>query len=42
MRVVPLHEVKDRLSTYLKLSMREDIVVTKNGRAAAVPAPSKS
>ena len=36
MRVVPLHEVKNRLSTYLKLSMREDIVVTKNGRAAAV------
>ncbi|MGQ0809971.1 MAG: type II toxin-antitoxin system Phd/YefM family antitoxin [Nitrospiraceae bacterium] len=36
MRVVPLNEVKNRLSTYLELSKREDIVVTKNGRAAAV------
>ncbi|MBM4122315.1 MAG: type II toxin-antitoxin system Phd/YefM family antitoxin [Nitrospira sp.] len=36
MKVVPLNEVKNRLSAYLKLSKREDIVVTKNGRAAAV------
>ena len=36
MRVVPLNEVKNRLSTYLKLAMREDVVVTKNGRAVAV------
>ena len=36
MRVVPLNEVKNRLSMYLELSRREDIVVTKNGRAAAV------
>jgi len=36
MRVVPMNEVKNQLSRYLKLSMREDIVVTKNGRAAAV------
>jgi len=36
MRVVPLNEVKNRLSMYLGLSRREDIVVTKNGRAAAV------
>ena len=36
MKVVPLHEVKNRLSTYLELSKREDIIVTKNGRAAAV------
>jgi prevent-host-death family protein len=36
MRVVPLNEVKNRLSVYLKLCMREDIVVTKNGRAAAI------
>ena len=36
MKVVPLNEVKNRLSAYLKLSKREDIVVTKNGRATAV------
>lgn len=36
MKVVPLNEVKNRLSAYLELSKREDIVVTKNGRAAAV------
>ena len=36
MKVVPLNEVKNRLSTYLEMSKREDIVVTKNGRAAAV------
>ena len=36
MKVVPLNEVKNRFSAYLKLSKREDIVVTKNGHAAAV------
>jgi prevent-host-death family protein len=36
MKVVPLNEVKNRLSAYLEMSKREDIVVTKNGRAAAV------
>ena len=36
MKIVPLNEVKNRLSAYLELSKREDIVVTKNGRAAAV------
>jgi prevent-host-death family protein len=36
MRVVPLNEVKNRFSVYLEMSKREDIVVTKNGRAAAV------
>jgi len=36
MKVVPLNGVKNRLSAYLELSKREDIVVTKNGRAAAV------
>ena len=36
MKVVPLNEVKNRLSAYIELSKREDIVVTKNGRAAAV------
>jgi prevent-host-death family protein len=36
MKVVPLNEVKNHLSAYLELSKREDIVVTKNGRAAAV------
>ncbi len=36
MKVVPLNEVKNRLSAYLKMAKREDIVVTKNGRATAV------
>ena len=36
MKIVPLNEVKNRFSTYLELSKREDIVVTKNGRPAAV------
>ena len=36
MKVVPLNEVKNRLSAYMELSKHEDIVVTKNGRAAAV------
>ena len=36
MKVVPLNEVKNRFSTYLELARHEDIVVTKNGRAAAV------
>jgi prevent-host-death family protein len=36
MKVVPLNEVKNQLPTYLEMSKREDIVVTKNGRPAAV------
>ena len=36
MKIVPLNEVKNRFSTYLDLSKREDIVVTKNGRPAAI------
>jgi len=36
MKVVPLNEVKNRFSAYLKLAKREDIIVTKNGHAAAV------
>jgi prevent-host-death family protein len=36
MKIVPLNEVKNRFSTYLELSKREDIVVTKNGRPAAI------
>jgi prevent-host-death family protein len=36
MKVAPLNEVKNRLSMYLEMAKREDIVVTKNGRAAAV------
>ncbi len=37
MKIVPLNEVKNRFSTYLELSKREDIVVTKNGRPVAIP-----
>ena len=36
MKIVPLNEVKNRFSTYLELSKCEDIVVTKNGRPAAI------
>ena len=36
MKIVPLNEVKNRFSTYLELSKREDIVITKNGRPAAI------
>ena len=36
MKIVPLNEVKNRVSTYLELSKHEDIVVTKNGRPAAI------
>jgi len=36
MKIVPLNEVKNRFSTYLELAKREDIVVTKNGRPAAI------
>lgn len=36
MKIVPLNEVKNRFSAYLELSKREDIVVTRNGRAAAI------
>ena len=36
MKFLPLNEVRNRFSAYLKLPKREDIVVTKNGRAAAV------
>lgn len=36
MKIAPLKEVKNRFSTYLELCKREDIVVTKNGRPAAI------
>ena len=36
MKIVPMNEVKNRFSRYLELSRREDIVVTKNGRPAAI------
>ncbi len=36
MKIVPLNEVKNRFSTYVELSKREDIVVTKNGRPVAI------
>jgi prevent-host-death family protein len=36
MKIVPLSEIKNRFSTYLDMSKREDIVVTKNGRPAAI------
>lgn len=36
MTIVPLNEVKNRFSTYVELSKRGDIVVTKNGRPVAI------
>jgi prevent-host-death family protein len=33
---VPLSEVKDQLSKYLKLANREDIIITKHGRPAGI------
>ncbi len=36
MKIVPLNEVKNRFSQYLEEAQQEDIVVTKNGRAAAI------
>jgi len=36
MKIVPLNEVKNRFSTHLELSKCEGIVVTKNGRPAAI------
>src|ERR1044071_2114220 len=36
MKRVPLSDVKDDLSRYVQLAAREDIVVTRHGRPAAV------
>src|SRR5262249_59910629 len=36
MKIVPLNEVKNQFSQYLEEAQHEDIVVTKNGRAAAI------
>ena len=36
MKRVPLSEVKDDLSHYVQLAAREEIVVTRHGRPAAV------
>ena len=36
MKIVPLNEVKNQFSQYLEEAQLEDIVVTKNGRAAAI------
>jgi prevent-host-death family protein len=36
MREVPLSEVKDDLSRYLRLAEKEDIVITRHGQAAGV------
>ncbi len=36
MKEVPLSEVKDELSRYLRLAEKEGIVITRHGRAAGV------
>jgi prevent-host-death family protein len=33
---VPLSEIKDQLSKYLKLANREEIIITKHGRPAGI------
>ncbi|MFH1024681.1 MAG: type II toxin-antitoxin system Phd/YefM family antitoxin [Planctomycetota bacterium] len=36
MKTVALHEVKDDLSKYLHVSEKEDVVITRHGKPAAV------
>ena len=36
MKKVPLSQVKDQLSKYLKLANREDIIITKHGKPAGL------
>jgi len=36
MKKVPLSEIKDQLSKYLKLANRDDIIITKHGRPAGI------
>ena len=36
MKKVPLSEIKDQLSKYLKLANREEIIITKHGRPAGI------
>lgn len=36
MKKVPLSEIKDQLSKYLKLANREDIIITKHGKPAGI------
>jgi len=36
MKKVPLSEIKDQLSKYLKLANREDILITKHGKPAGI------
>ncbi len=36
MKRVPLSEVKDQLSKYLKLANKEEIVITRHGKPAGV------
>lgn len=36
MKKVPLSEIKDQLSKYLKLANREDIIITRHGKPAGI------
>jgi prevent-host-death family protein len=36
MRTVPLSDVKDDLSRYLRLAVKEELLITRHGRAAGV------
>lgn len=36
MKKVPLSEIKDQLSKYLKLANREDILITRHGKPAGI------
>jgi len=36
MKKVPLSEIKDQLSKYLKLANREEIIITRHGKPAGI------
>ena len=36
MKKVPLSEIKDQLSKYIKLANREDIIITRHGKPAGI------
>lgn len=36
MRIAPVAEIKERFSEYLRVSQKEAVIVTRNGRAVAL------
>lgn len=39
MKIVPLAEIRSRLSTYVEICQTEPVIITKNGRATAMLVP---